>query len=141
MFAHRGSEGEREEDSERADMVQKLYTSGEYLKRNPLWHTDESPWKVKYVLKLLTKNKIAPQMICEVGCGAGEVLRLIQAGVDGGCTCWEYEISPQAFELCRHRANERLHFKLADIREEEGIHFDLSYSWMSLNTWKTLSAS
>jgi len=38
---------------------------------------------------------------------------------------WGYEISPQAFELTRSRANERLQFKLADIRQEEGAYFDL----------------
>jgi cyclopropane fatty-acyl-phospholipid synthase-like methyltransferase len=60
-----------------------------------------------------------------VGCGAGEVLRLVQEGMDEACVLWGYEISPQAFKLSQQRANERLHFKLADIRQEEGTHFDL----------------
>lgn len=102
-----------------------LYTNGEYLKKNPLWHTDESPWKAKYVLQLMAKNGIAPKTICDVGCGAGEVLKLVQEGMGEECTFWGYEISPQAFELCLRRANERLHFKLADIRQEEQTHFDL----------------
>jgi hypothetical protein len=38
---------------------------------------------------------------------------------------WGYEISPQAFELSKTRANERLHFKLVDIRQEEDTFFDL----------------
>ena len=108
-----------------AGMTQDLYAGGGYLEKNPLWHTDESPWKAKYVLHMMAKNLIAPKTICDVGCGAGEMLRLIQDGMDEGCTFWGYEISPQAFELCQRRANERLHFKLADIRQEEGVHFDL----------------
>jgi SAM-dependent methyltransferase len=106
-------------------MSQNLYTSGEYLKKNPLWHTDESPWKARYVLHIMAKNKIVPKTICEVGCGAGEVLKLVQKGMDKECMFWGYEISPQAFELCQHRANERLQFKLSDIRQEEGAYFDL----------------
>src|SRR2546426_997666 len=108
-----------------AGMTQDLYVGGGYLEKNPLWHSDESPWKAKYVLRMMEKNGIAPKTICDVGCGAGEVLRLVQDGLDEGCTLWGYEISPQAFELCQPRANERLHFKLADIRQEEGVHFDL----------------
>jgi hypothetical protein len=36
-----------------------------------------------------------------------------------------YDISPQAIELARSRENEKLHFELADIREEETPFFDL----------------
>lgn len=36
-----------------------------------------------------------------------------------------YEISPQAFELCKTRANERLHFKLGDIRQDKDVFFDV----------------
>jgi|SRR5437773_3452274 len=106
-------------------MIQDLYTSGRYLDRNPLWHADESPWKAKYVLQLMARNGLKPKTICDVGCGAGEVLRLVQAGMNAECTCWGYEVSPQAFELCQRRANERLHFTLSDIRYEEGAYFDL----------------
>ena len=106
-------------------MTQDLYTSGAYLQKNPLWHADESPWKANYVLQIIAKNSIAPKTICDVGCGAGEVLRLVQEGMNEGCIFWGYEISPQAFALCHSRANERLHFKLADIRQEKGAHFDL----------------
>lgn len=36
-----------------------------------------------------------------------------------------YEISPQAFELCKSRSNDRLHFKLEDFTKEKGVFFDL----------------
>ncbi len=38
---------------------------------------------------------------------------------------WGYEISPQAFELCKSRENEKLHFRLADVRQETDAVFDL----------------
>ena len=52
------------------------------------------------------------------------VLRLLQSQMNDACTFWGYDISPQAMQMCKERGNERLHFKLADIRQED-IFFDL----------------
>lgn len=106
-------------------MVTDLYISGEYLQKNPTWHVEESPWKARQILRLLDRNHVVPQSVCEVGCGTGEILRLLQKVLPADCTLWGYEISPQAFELCQNKANEHLHFKLADIQQETGVHFDL----------------
>ncbi|MBE3559242.1 MAG: methyltransferase domain-containing protein [Ktedonobacteraceae bacterium] len=106
-------------------MVQNLYTSGEYLKKNPLWHTDESPWKAREILRMLQRNALVPRSICEVGCGAGETLRLLQERMDP-TTCFRgYEISPQAHVMAKTRENERLHFLLRDIAQESDVFFDL----------------
>ena len=106
-------------------MFEEIYKSGQYLDKNPLWHIEESPWKVKQIVRILTRNNIAPKTICEVGCGAGEVLKQLQKSLGGECILWGYEISPQAFAMCKGRANEKLHFKLADIRQERDVFFDL----------------
>jgi Methyltransferase domain len=106
-------------------MFTELYTSGEYLKKNPTWHVEESPWKARQILRMMARNTLAPSTICEVGCGAGEILRQLQGKMDSACSFWGYEISPQAIELTATRANERLHFKLADIRQEQNAFFDL----------------
>ncbi len=116
---------QRDRAQESMGIPHDLYTSGAYLERNPLWHADESPWKAKYVLRLLKRNRIAPKRICDVGCGVGEVLRLVQKGMPEDCTFLGYEISPQAFALCQRRANERLRFTNSDIRCEKSVHFDL----------------
>lgn len=105
--------------------LEELYTSGEYLKKNPTWHVEESPWKANQIMQMLARNSLAPQTICEVGCGAGEVLKQLQGKMDVSCTFWGYDISPQAIELTKSRANERLHFKLADLRQEQEAFFDL----------------
>lgn len=106
-------------------MFEELYTSGEYLEKNPTWHVEESPWKAKQILRMMRQSGIVPRTICEVGCGAGEVLKQLQERMDTACSFWGYEISPQAFELCQPRANEKLQFILADIRQEKDIYFDL----------------
>jgi len=105
--------------------AQTIYVDGEYLKRNPAWHIEEAAFKVRQVLKMVRKWRLRPKTICDVGCGAGEVLRLLQEKMEADCLFWGYDISPQALEMCKSRANERLQFKQADIREEEGISFDL----------------
>ncbi len=37
-----------------------IYTDGEYLEKNPLWHTDESPFKVRQILRMLRISKWDP---------------------------------------------------------------------------------
>jgi len=74
---------------------------------------------------MLQQNRLQPRTICEVGCGAGEVLKLLQEKMDKTCLFWGYDISPQAIKMCENRANEKLQFQLADISREEGAFFDL----------------
>ena len=102
-----------------------IYEDGRYLEKNPLWHVEESPWKAKQILRLMKRNSLAPRAIGEVGCGVGEVLKQLQENMPADCMFYGYEISPQAFELCKSRANERLRFKLMDIGKEREVQFDL----------------
>ena len=106
-------------------MLEEIYTNGIYLEKHPNWHIEESPWKVRHIMRMIKRHHLMPNTICEVGCGAGEVLRLLQARMSDKCIFWGYDISPQAFEMCQERANERLHFKLADIKLEKEVLFDL----------------
>src|SRR5437773_4140586 len=78
-----------------------FYTTSSYLEKNPLWHTEESCWKAEHVLRMINRHKIAPRTICEVGCGAGEVLKQLQHRLDKECDFLGCDISPQAIELCR----------------------------------------
>ena len=104
---------------------QSLYLDGEYLARNPAWHLEESPWKATQILHMLRRNHLAPKTICDVGCGAGEVLKQLQQNLGSECAFWGYDISPQAYELAKSRANQKLEFRLADFLEETDTCFDL----------------
>ncbi len=106
-------------------LFQDLYTGGGYLASHPTWHVEESPWKTRYALRLLERNHLAPHTVCEVGCGAGEILRLLQQRLDASCRFYGYEISPQAFAMAHERANSRLTFTLGDIRDDPHRRFDL----------------
>src|ERR1700756_5333022 len=101
-----------------------IYTDGTYLEKNPLWHSDESPFKAAQILRMLEKHRLKPKTIAEVGCGAGEVLKRLQEKMNSECRFWGYDISPQALKLSESRTNEKLQFKLADISQEEGTFFD-----------------
>jgi SAM-dependent methyltransferase len=102
-----------------------MYASGEYLKKHPTWQAEDSEWKAEQILKMVNNHDLMPQTICEVGCGAGEILRQLQANMAEDCTFVGYEISPQAFELCNKRANKRLRFEIKDITQEADDSFDL----------------
>ncbi len=106
-------------------MTEAMYVSGEYLEKNPTWHIEDSPWKARQIVRMLKRNHIVPKTICEVGCGAGYILKQLQGSMNHECELWGYEVSPQAFELCKATANEMLHFELRDIRREKGVFFDL----------------
>lgn len=102
-----------------------LYLDGKYLLKNPAWHVEESAWKAKQVLHMLRRNHICPANVCEAGCGAGEVLAQLQQQLTRDTVFWGYDISPQAIELAKSRANEKLHFRLGEFNGVRDIYFDL----------------
>jgi len=82
-------------------------------------------WKAQQIERMLKKQNLSPQTICDVGCEIGEVLVELQKGMRDDCVLWGYDTSPEAIALCTPKANERLHFKLADLRQEQDGFFDL----------------
>ena len=40
-----------------------IYLDGEYLRKNPIWHVEESPFKVEQILKMMERNRLRPQTI------------------------------------------------------------------------------
>ncbi|MFP4092009.1 MAG: class I SAM-dependent methyltransferase [Cyclobacteriaceae bacterium] len=105
---------------------QQFYETGDYLEHNQSWHTEDSPWKAGNILKILKRNRIKPESICEVGCGAGEILRQMSLKLPKKTEFYGYEISPQAYEMSQSRENEHTHFFLKDLlAEDPSVRFDL----------------
>ena len=94
------------------------YTDGSYLAINPTWGVEDSRWKAKQVDRILRRNQITPGTFCEVGCGAGEILRQMAIAYPAA-SLRGYEVSPQAYALCQERASERVQFFLKDALDEE----------------------
>lgn len=102
-----------------------IYEDGTYLEANPRWHAEDSPWKADQIVRMIRRNGLRPRTIAEVGCGAGEIcrclhLRLPETTIEG------YEISRDAFELCRGKELPGVRFHLGDfLRLEPARRFDL----------------
>lgn len=91
------------------------YREGDYLEKVPEWHAGDSPWKAGKVLEILRRNAIVPRSLCDVGCGAGQVLAELQAGLGSDVRMVGYDISPQAIALCAARENVSLQFRQCDF--------------------------
>jgi len=95
-----------------------IYTTGRYLENNPGWHVGDSPWKSEQILNMIRKHNLQPATLCEIGCGAGEILSRLHEELHA-TKFFGYEISPQAFELSVTREKERLHFIHGDLLETQ----------------------
>ena len=73
-------------------MIEARYHDGDYLKQNPTWDAEDSPWKAQKIRKILSANDIEPKTIAEIGCGAGEVLKELWKSYGGNVSCVGYEI-------------------------------------------------
>jgi cyclopropane fatty-acyl-phospholipid synthase-like methyltransferase len=102
-----------------------MYTDGDYLKNNPTWDVEDASWKADLISRMMEKHQLRPGTICEVGCGCGEILLQLQKILPVSTEFTGYEISPQAYELCKGRANDRLSFCLKNYCDEPGNCCDL----------------
>jgi Methyltransferase domain len=102
-----------------------LYTKGEYLAKNPKWHEEDSPWKAKQILRMIKKHNLQPRSICEIGCGAGEIINVMYNELPDHISFAGYEISPYAHELSKRKTKERLRFYLKDLLLEKDVYYDI----------------
>lgn len=101
--------------------VTRIYQDGTYLKNNQAWHAEDSSWKAKHITTILHNNNVNPRNICEVGCGAGEILKQL-SGIYKNTDFVGYELSPQAFKLCKERESERIKYYLENIFEQNAFY-------------------
>lgn len=106
-------------------MHEKIYTQGEYFEKNQTWHIEDSPWKTEQLMKIIKRNQLQPTSICEVGCGAGEILNQLYYQLPQNIKFTGYEISPQAYALCQKREKDRLQFHLKNLVDDKDAFFDV----------------
>lgn len=102
-----------------------IYTKGEYLENNPTWHEEDSAWKAEHILKILSQNYIVPSSICEIGCGAGEILNQLYQKLPEYISFHGFDISTQVIEIAQKKSKDRLKFQIKDILKEKDINFDV----------------
>ena len=107
------------------DSSNDLYTGGAYLKNNPTWDAGDSAWKAMCIYDLLLKNNISVAEVTEVGCGAGGILTELSKKDSGIKRLAGYDISPQAIELARKNATDKINFFNEDITQKKDFHTEL----------------
>jgi hypothetical protein len=112
--------GTQHPDKQELDRVNR-YQDESYMTANPTWHIEDSPWKAMQVLRAIRKLPFVPQSICEVGCGAGEILNQLQVQLPQA-TFTGYDISRQVIEMARTRETGDITFKIGSTPSER---FDL----------------
>lgn len=101
-----------------------IYSQGQYFENNPTWHEEDGAWKADKILDIVKGNKLTPTSICEIGCGSGEILYCLYNDFNLS-ELVGYEISPQAFKICKPKEKERLKFHLGNLLKLETPLFDL----------------
>ena len=105
-------------------MLESRYHDSEYLRNNPSWDAEDSPWKAYRIVELIEKNNLSPSSIVEVGCGAGEVIKSVWKHFDGKVPCQGYEISEDAYGICKEKNENNLEYYLSDFFDSEK-YFDI----------------
>jgi SAM-dependent methyltransferase len=105
--------------------MSRIYLTGEYVEANPTYHVEDSGLKAAAILRMLHKHGVQPSTVCEVGCGAGEILRLLQGSLEPGTSFEGFDISPHAIKLAEVRGNDRLRFHCQDFFKSDAGAFDL----------------
>jgi SAM-dependent methyltransferase len=89
-----------------------IYSEGTYLKHNANWHQEDSPYKAGLVVEML--GQLPARSILEVGCGAGEVLRILsrrfpEIQFEG------FDVSADAASFWAGKESANLKFNRADL--------------------------
>ena len=103
----------------------KQYVNGNYLSKVPDWHEDEAVWKAQEVFRMLSRNRIHPKTVCDVGCGTGGILSELQKKMSDDVSFTGFDISPQAFSICKKKENKKLKFYNKDFVEFDLEPFDV----------------
>lgn len=106
-------------------MLTPRYVNGEYLAHVPDWHAVDAPWKAKKIVELLRRHAVAPRTVCDVGCGAGEILAHLQRELPSTARLTGYDISGQAIDLCQPKSNFRLSFRHGDFLTDSRDQYEL----------------
>jgi SAM-dependent methyltransferase len=103
-----------------------LYLDGDYVRNNPTWHAEDSGWKSEQIAKALTTCGVTPSNVCDIGCGAGDVIARL-AAMYPAAKFVGYDISEQAYALCKPRETPNCRFALGGMdAADQAAGYDLA---------------
>lgn len=88
------------------------------------WYDKDASWKAKKIYEILNNNGITPKSVCEIGCGAGDVLVNLFTHFNSSVTFTGYETAQEGYEICRQEETESIHFYNKDLLKEDAF-FDV----------------
>jgi len=94
--------------------IMNIYSDGTYLKSNASWDQEHSPYKARLVIELL--NDIPAKSILEVGCGAGEITKILSCHFPD-IQFSGYDISTDAENFWDGKGSSNLSFYCSDVLE------------------------
>ena len=101
------------------------YTNGAYLEKVKDWHVSDSPWKASNVFRMIEKHGLSVCSVCDVGCGAGEILVELKKKMELSTKFVGYDISPQAIAIAKQKENDQLTFHNEDYLLSSAVPPDL----------------
>jgi SAM-dependent methyltransferase len=103
-----------------------IYNNGEYISKNPSWHEEDSPFKAKYIHKMILENNLDFSSIVDVGCGSGTVLGCIRSLLGRSDVRLQgFDVSEEAIALASEKPElAGIDFKSGDFFESSEI-FDI----------------
>ena len=106
--------------------IETRYLEGTYLSHNHNWDREDATWKANLVTKILKDHHIQPNSICEVGCGAGDILRCLRASFPL-TRLFGYDISPQVTQFWGddQDAGGDVTFNLGNFHELNALQYDV----------------
>lgn len=95
-----------------------IYSDGTYLRRNPTWHMEDAFWKAAHIRSMLARHSLCPSTVGEVGCGSGEILRVL-AKDEPHVQYFGFDVSPDAFRISTAKAASNISFQCLDVTETD----------------------
>ena len=106
--------------------VETRYVDGSYSCQNPDFDREDSGCKASLILDILSSYQISPISICEIGCGAGDILvhlrrELRQTSMTG------FDVSPQLAGIWKQdeETGAEVEFRLGDFHELNQRTYDV----------------
>jgi len=104
--------------------IEKRYMHSSYFAKHPNWDRKDSPWKADLVRAVLSDHEIHPSSLCEIGCGAGDVLVHLQRYY-AQCRFYGYDISPQAAAFWKDHEQHGIAFRQGDYFKLRSETYDV----------------
>lgn len=100
----------------RAHVVEQRYLTQTYFEKNQSWDIQDSPWKARHAEQLLKRNRLEPKSISEIGCGAGEVLKIFRSHFPDAQLSG-FDIAPSLKSFWQNLSGQNINFVCGDFRD------------------------